>query len=79
VNELMDARQAVKAAETGDLGDKKNARAAVQAAKVARGGREQIWRDDGATDLNWHVVENTPYAVWYQQLRIPRGYVCYGS
>lgn len=44
VNELMDARQAVKAAETsGDLGDKKTARAAVQAAKVARGEREQIW------------------------------------
>lgn len=47
----------------------KTARAAVEVAKVALGKRGQIWWDHGAPELNRHVVENTPYAVWYRQLQ----------
>jgi hypothetical protein len=71
VNELMDARRAVKAAKaSGDPGEMKTARAAVQVAKVALGERGPVWWEDGAPDLNRHMVENTPYAGWYQRLLI---------
>ncbi|RJX74962.1 hypothetical protein [Pseudomonas sp. LS-2] len=69
VNELMDARRAVKAAKaSGDPGEMKIARAAVQATKVALGERGPVWWDDGAPDLNRHGVKNTPYSDWYQTL-----------
>ena len=70
VNELMDARRAVKAAKaSGDPGEMKTARTNVHAAKVALGERGQVWWNDAEPDLNRHMVENTPYADWYQQLR----------
>lgn len=60
VNELMDARRAVKAATaSGDSSEMKTARAAVQAAKVALGERGPVWWDDGGPDLNKHMVEST--------------------
>ena len=69
MNELMDARRAVKAAKaSGDPGEMKSARAAVQAAKAALGERVPVWWDDGAQDLKRHMVANTPYGGWYRQV-----------
>ena len=42
------------------------ARAAVNAAKIALGERGAVWWTDGARDFNRHLVKNTPYAEWYQ-------------
>ena len=64
VNELMDARRAVRAAGD-DAGAEKAARARVHAAKVALGERGPVWWDDGAPDLNRHMAKNTPYAEWW--------------
>lgn len=70
VNELTDARRAMKAAKaSGGASEMKTARASVQAAKVALGERGAVWWEDGAPDLNRHMVENTPYAGWYQRLQ----------
>ncbi|GFZ62883.1 hypothetical protein PSE10A_53940 [Pseudomonas amygdali pv. eriobotryae] len=69
VNELMDARRAVKAAKaSGDSSEMKAARAALQAAKMALGERGPVWWGDGEPDLNQRMVENTQYAGWYRQL-----------
>ena len=64
VNELMDARRAVRDAGD-DAGAEKAARARVHAAKVALGERGPVWWDDGAPDLNRHMAKNTPYAEWW--------------
>lgn len=63
VDQLMDARRAVKEAKRsrGDIGQ---ARAAVDAAKVALGERGPVWWTDGAPDLNRHLAKHTPYAAW---------------
>jgi len=69
VNELMTARRAVKTSKaSGDQTSLKQARAAVDAAKVALGERGPVWWTDGAPDLNRHKVDNTPYAEWYRSL-----------
>ena len=69
VKELMAARRAVAAAKkSGDPGDMKAARAAVNAAKVALGERGPVWWDDGAEDLNRKMARNTPYADWFAGL-----------
>jgi len=69
VNELMDARRAVKSAKaTQDSAQLKQARADVDAAKVALGERGAVWWKDGAPDYNRHKVDNTPYAQWYRSL-----------
>ncbi|MBV1815040.1 hypothetical protein [Pseudomonas viridiflava] len=69
VNELMDARRAVKSAKvTQDSTQLKQARADVDAAKVALGERGPVWWKDGAPDYNRHKVDNTPYAQWYRSL-----------
>ncbi|MBH5321056.1 hypothetical protein [Aurantiacibacter sediminis] len=60
VNELMDARRAVRDA-TGDEDKVKAARAKVHEAKVALGERGPVWWDDGAPDYNRKLVKNTPY------------------
>lgn len=66
VNQLMDARRAVKAAKaSADPQQLQAARAQVDKAKVALGERGPVWWDDGAPDLNRHQVANTPYAQWY--------------
>lgn len=63
VNQLMDARRAVKDAKAGK-GDMSAARAAVDSAKVGLGERGPVWWDDGAPDFNRHLAKNTPYAAW---------------
>jgi uncharacterized protein (DUF2252 family) len=69
VNELMDARRAVKSAKaSGGPSEMKVARAAVHAAKIALGERGPVWWADGAPDFNRHNVANTPYADWYRAL-----------
>ena len=69
VNELMDARRAVKSAKVAqDSTQLKQARADVDAAKVALGERGPVWWKDGAPDYNRHKVDNTPYAQWYRSL-----------
>ena len=67
VGALMDARHAVGAAKrAGDPTAERQARAAVQAAKVALGERGPVWWTDGAPDLNRHMAANTPYADWWE-------------
>ncbi|WP_335339327.1 hypothetical protein [Bosea sp. PAMC 26642] len=63
VSQLMDARRAVKNARSG-LGDLVEARAEVNAAKVALGERGPVWWEDGAPDFNRHMAKNTSYAEW---------------
>ncbi|RRV10582.1 hypothetical protein EGJ27_02915 [Pseudomonas sp. v388] len=71
VRQLMNARRAVKAAKvSGDPDEMKVARASVQAAKVALGERGPVWWDDGAPDLNQHMVRNTFYAEWFKLLDV---------
>ena len=67
VRELMGARRAVKDARHGS-GDLSEARAHVQAAKVALGERGPLWWADGAPDHNRRLVSSTPYASWFQAL-----------
>lgn len=69
VNELMTARRAVKAAKAAqDAGQLGQARADVDAAKVALGERGPVWWEDGAPDYNRYKVDNTPYATWHRSL-----------
>jgi hypothetical protein len=68
VDELMDARRAVREANR-DEQSLKNARRRVHAVKVALGERGPVWWDDGALDLNRHLVVNTDYRNWYLGLK----------
>lgn len=68
VNQLMDARRAVKdALASGDEHDLRDARGDVDAAKVALGERGPVWWEDGAPDYNRHLAKNTPYAAWFAE------------
>lgn len=60
---LMDARRAVKQA-TSDA-DRGEARARVDAAKIALGERGPVWWTDSAPDVNRHHPKNTVYAEWW--------------
>ena len=72
VAELMSARSAKKAAmQAGDDAAREAARSRVDAAKVALGERGPVWWDDGASDLNRHLVRTTPYAAWFASLSHP--------
>lgn len=63
---LMDARRAVRAAtKAGDAIALRTARNAVDAAKHGLGERGPVWWTDGSRDYNRHMVENTPYAAWF--------------
>jgi hypothetical protein len=69
VNDLMDARRAVAAAKkSADPAVMKQARAAVDAAKVALGERGPVWWADGSPDYNRYLAKNTPYADWWRSL-----------
>ncbi len=46
----------------------RDARARVQAAKLALGERGSVWWSDGAPDFNRHLIKNTPYAEWWASL-----------
>lgn len=76
IKDLMNARREVKAAlSAGDSDALASARSAVNVAKIALGERGPVWWDDGASDLNRHLVKNTPYRAWYDQLAGPQGSV----
>ncbi|MGB7407015.1 MAG: hypothetical protein WA908_00775 [Pontixanthobacter sp.] len=69
VNRLMDARRAVRdALKAEDDAALKQARAAVQAAKVDLGERGPVWWSDDAPDYTRYLAKNTPYASWYSTL-----------
>ncbi|MCC5883069.1 MAG: hypothetical protein JJU25_10585 [Halomonas sp.] len=69
VQDLMAARREVKAAKAADDAERlATARSSVNAAKVALGERGPVWWNDGAKDFNRHLVKNTPYREWYEQL-----------
>ena len=73
VRELMGARREVKAAlAAGDRERLARARRSVDTAKVALGERGPVWWQDGARDFNRHLVKNTPYREWYDQLTGPQ-------
>lgn len=64
--ELMRARAAVRQALGADDAEAlRDARARVDAAKVALGERGPPWWDDGAPDYNRRLAKNTPYREWY--------------
>jgi hypothetical protein len=66
VNDLMDARRAVKNAKrANDPEALLSARAQVDKVKVALGERGPVWWKDGTPDYNRHLVKNTPYAQWF--------------
>jgi len=74
VHELMDARRAVKSAKSN--GDKEAlvaARRAADSAKRGQGERGPVWWTDGPPDWNRHLVENSPYAVWFSERRAVAG------
>ena len=64
----MDARRAVRDAKRSeDPSALKDARAAVDEAKVALGERGPAWWGDDP-DYNRYLAKNTPYADWYAGL-----------
>ena len=70
VKDLMAARRAVKEAkQAADANALTAARAKVNHAKISLGERGPVWWDDGAPDYNRHLVKNTPYWAWYQQIK----------
>lgn len=70
VEALMHARRDVGLAlRAGDSVAEREARARVHRAKVGLGERGPPWWTDGAPDFNRHLVENTPYAEWFQAAR----------
>lgn len=69
VHELMVARRAVKAAKaSGDPDALATARRSVDSAKKGLGERGPVWWTDGKRDWNRHLVKNTPYAGWLQNV-----------
>jgi hypothetical protein len=68
VKALMTARRAVRDAK-GDAAALALARQRVDEAKVSLGERGPVWWNDGTPDFNRHLVKNTPYAVWAEDLR----------
>jgi hypothetical protein len=67
--ELLQARSAVRRAlHEQDPQALAQARARVDAAKVALGERGPVWWDDGAPDYNRRRVRGTPYRDWYEAL-----------
>ncbi len=66
VNELMDARRAVKAAKASSGANAlAAARQLVDSAKKGLGERGPVWWTDDEPDWNRHLVKNTPYAGWF--------------
>ena len=69
VRELMAARRAVAVAlRNTDADGLRQARAAVQTAKVALGERGPVWWSDATPDYNRRSVRDTPYADWFAAL-----------
>lgn len=69
VDQLMNARRAVKAAlKSNDEMGEAEARQRVNTAKRALGERGKPWWNDGAPDYNRHMAKHTPYSLWYERL-----------
>ena len=66
----MAARRAVRDAR-GSPEKLVEARAAVDAAKVALGERGTPWWTDGAPDYNRKMARSTPYAGWFERVSKP--------
>ena len=65
-SELMRARRAVGVAlRAGEVGTLAEARAAVDAAKIALGERGAVWWGDGSPDENRRMAKNSSYAHWW--------------
>ena len=66
---LMAARRAKGIAmRSGDGRGRELARQQVDAAKIALGERGPVWWNDGAQDVNRHMVMNSSYAAWFVAL-----------
>ncbi|ADW71320.1 hypothetical protein [Granulicella tundricola] len=66
VKELMQARRFKgEAMRKGDTAGRQQARQRVDLVKHQLGERGPVWWNDGAPDLNRHIVINTPYADWF--------------
>lgn len=71
VRQLMAARRAVRAAmQAQNAKALKQAREAVDRAKIDLGERGAVWWSDGTPDHNRKLVRNTPYATWYEELNV---------
>lgn len=71
VDELMEARRAVKQAKTANSPDLLQlARQRVHQAKVSLGERGPVWWHDGVQDFNRHLVTNTPYRSWFEHIKL---------
>lgn len=68
VNQLMKARRSVALAK--DAAERKAARRAVDEAKHALGERGPVWWTDDAPDYTRRKVQNSPYAEWYDAVKI---------
>lgn len=66
----MDARRAVKDAKRQRTEAELDAHKQVDEAKRSLGERGPVWWDDGAPDLNRHLVKNTPYAEWHSKAKL---------
>jgi hypothetical protein len=67
--ELMHARAAARRAlRAHDPQAERQARRAVDAAKVALGEPGRVWWRDGAPDYNRRMARNTPYRAWFEAL-----------
>lgn len=70
VKALMQARRAVKHAKQAEDDDAlREARQAVDAAKIALGERGPVWWDDDAPDETGKHPRNSSYAEWWHQYR----------
>ena len=68
--DLMSARRAVASAKRAeDDRALRIARNRVHAAKIALGERGPVWWTDGAPDFNRRLIENTPYAMWWERVQ----------
>ena len=67
LKDLMNARRAIRNAETGSLA-MTTARRAVEQAKRGLGERGPAWWHDDARDYNRFLAKNTPYAAWAADL-----------
>jgi len=71
VADLMRARREKAAAMRSDDSEKvEAARQAIDVAKEKLVERGDVWRKDGAPDLNRFLVKDTPYADWFSDLAV---------
>jgi hypothetical protein len=69
VHNLMQARRAKGVAmRSNNHPARQQARATIDATKIALGERGPVWWTDNAPDYNRHLVKNTPYAAWFATL-----------